>query len=252
MESQESIAATSTTSVDEGDVGIEGLPRYLTLHDDTEEVIHEQDVDEEQAEEGDGGDSDAEAEDADFHANAMHEVVKDRTEGLVGTEDDTVLVEDNDSTAVLLQCGSNVESTDVHIPGTPADWVAPAPKVDKGEPLFNQVNNPGHWSDFTFCPSFGSHGEYIGHSLPTGATPVKEIGGKHSVGDWEFHYSGWSHSDGSAPYRSGANPHDLFPDARKGSLDADVLQKLGLNPQRMHDCDALFFYQLLLPMCDPK
>jgi hypothetical protein len=45
---------------------------------------------------------------------------------------------------------------------------------------------------------------------------------------------------------------NLFPDERKGSLDAEKLKTLGLTKQRMMDCDAAFFYQLLLPFCDPK
>jgi len=259
MESQESIAATSTTSVDEEDPGIEGLPRYLTLHDDTVGVIHREDVAEEQEEEGDGGDSDEEAEDIDFHDSVMRTVMAERAQaaGLIGgSEDENVIVEDIEENSVLLEWGTDVMS-DVHIPGTPPDWVAPAPKVDKGEPAsFSEVDNPGRWSEFTFRPTFSSRGEYVHHALPTGATPVKEAGGRRAVGDWEFFYSGWTRTttDGSpAPARrSGATPHDLFPASRKGSLDAEVLAKLGLTRSRMQNCDALFFYQLLFPMCDPK
>ena len=57
-------------------------------------------------------------------------------------------------------------------------------------------------------------------------------------------------------FRDGATRGDnLFPESRKGSLDKDMLIKLGLNPDRMKDDlgrpDALFFFQLLLPICDP-
>ena len=42
----------------------------------------------------------------------------------------------------------------------------------------------------------------------------------------------------------------------KGCLDADILAKLGLNQNRMgktgEDTDALFFYQLILPICSPQ
>lgn len=36
-----------------------------------------------------------------------------------------------------------------------------------------------------------------------------------------------------------------------GSLDANILKRLGLTKQRMVETDACFFYQLLLPFCDP-
>jgi hypothetical protein len=44
----------------------------------------------------------------------------------------------------------------------------------------------------------------------------------------------------------------MFPESRKGMLDADLLETLGLPKERMVKADALFFHQLLLPMCDPK
>ena len=34
-------------------------------------------------------------------------------------------------------------------------------------------------------------------------------------------------------------------------LDAELLRKLGLTRERMLECDALFFYQLLLPIAHP-
>jgi hypothetical protein len=34
-------------------------------------------------------------------------------------------------------------------------------------------------------------------------------------------------------------------------LDVNFLKKMGLSKQRMEECDALFFYQLLLPIVDP-
>jgi hypothetical protein len=52
--------------------------------------------------------------------------------------------------------------------------------------------------------------------------------------------------------RAGATRDDMFPDSRKGQLDGDLLEKLGLTRERMVKGDALFFHQLLLPMCDPQ
>jgi hypothetical protein len=46
---------------------------------------------------------------------------------------------------------------------------------------------------------------------------------------------------------------DPFPESRSGSLDApDLLKHMGLTKERMQAGDSLFFYQLQLPMCDPK
>ena len=42
-----------------------------------------------------------------------------------------------------------------------------------------------------------------------------------------------------------------MPDSRKGKLDACLLATMGLTHSRMENIDALLFYQLLLPMCNP-
>ena len=47
-------------------------------------------------------------------------------------------------------------------------------------------------------------------------------------------------------------PNNLFLEARKGSLGWDVLSNMGLTTARMIEGDALFFYQLLPTICDPK
>ena len=47
-------------------------------------------------------------------------------------------------------------------------------------------------------------------------------------------------------------PDNFFPEARKGGLDGDLLLKMGLTTARMIEGEALFFYQLLLPICNPK
>ena len=54
-----------------------------------------------------------------------------------------------------------------------------------------------------------------------------------------------------APFHDCASLDNFFPEERKGCLDAEKLQKLGLTKQRMKDNDALFFY-LLFPICNPK
>ncbi len=44
---------------------------------------------------------------------------------------------------------------------------------------------------------------------------------------------------------------NLFPADRDVTLDVTYLKKMGLSKQRMEECNALFFYQLLLPIVDP-
>ena len=68
---------------------------------------------------------------------------------------------------------------------------------------------------------------------------------------WEFHYDHWENPDG-ARFRSGATRHNPFPANRKGNLDYDLLKKMGLTKERLVSHDALFFWQLLFPICDPE
>jgi len=211
----------------------------------------------EDTEQGNGGDSDNDADVADEHHDAMVEVIQDRLERLaLGEEDDEVL-ELADS-AVLLHRGEldAARALGITIPGTPEDWVPPVRKIEKGEPAFETIDNPGKWSAYTFRPEFSGKpatGPYKRHSLPTGASPVpKGPDGKRCVNGWEFFYDGWTKGDDDATARSGATRENLFPESRKGCLDQRLLRKLGLTKRVIQDKDALFFYQLLLPMCDPR
>jgi hypothetical protein len=87
--------------------------------------------------------------------------------------------------------------------------------------------------------------------LPTGCTPVpSDDEGKHKVGDWEFFYKGWMANEGEY-FQSGATTEELFPDSQLGELDSVLLAKMGLTKKHIQEKDALFFNQLLLPMCDP-
>ena len=95
---------------------------------------------------------------------------------------------------------------------------------------------------------------YQGYTLSTGATPVPASGpgGKRVDGGWEFHYDGW---DGGSGYPSlghgDASSENMMPDSRKGKLDACLLATMGLTHIIMENIDVLFFYQLLMPMCNP-
>jgi hypothetical protein len=148
--------------------------------------------------------------------------------------------------------------------GAPPGWSAPsAPhgwdatiNLNCGEPRFEDVDNPGKWSNFTFRPMFEPRGgKYMCHSMPAGAVPVPRnaVTGKREVGGYEFFYQGWKNDDPTRENcRFGASREDLFPADRDATLDGRFLKKLGLTKQRMVECDALFFYQLLLPIVDPS
>ena len=118
------------------------------------------------------------------------------------------------------------------------------------------MDNPGKWSNFTFRPTFAPKGgKYIDHSMPAGAVPVpiNAKTGKREVGGYEFFYQGWKNNNPTRENcRFGASRENLFPADRDVTLDATLLKKLGLTKQRMVECDALFFYQLLLPIADPS
>ncbi len=89
--------------------------------------------------------------------------------------------------------------------------------------------------------------------MPTGAQPVPvNLDGKRIVEDWEFFfYNGWDKGVDGNGGRQDATSEDMFPELRKGELDGNLLETLGLTRERMVKGDVLFFHQLLLPMCDP-
>ena len=121
----------------------------------------------------------------------------------------------------------------IKIPGAPDNWSHPAAKTEQGEPSFENVDNPGGWSSFTFQSGYEKGrvtGNYKLHSLPTGASPVPLIDGERKVADWEFYYKGWH---GVREVWDGATPDNLFPEAHKGSLDGDLLSKIGLTTAQM-------------------
>ena len=97
-------------------------------------------------------------------------------------------------------------------------------------------------------------GKYICHAMLAGAVPVpiNALTGKREAGGYEFFYKGWKEENPTRENcRSGATREDLFPADRDLTLDVTFLKKMGLSKQRMEECNALFFYQLLLPIVDP-
>jgi hypothetical protein len=92
------------------------------------------------------------------------------------------------------------------------------------------------------------------HTMPAGAPAVSvhKVTGKRQAGGFEFFYHGWKQENPTGDNcRFGASRDLLFPPDRQVQLDVNYLKKMGLTRKRMLECDALFFYQLLLPVVDP-
>jgi len=134
-------------------------------------------------------------------------------------------------------------------PTAPEDWKPT--KAKSTVPKHEEVDDPGGWSEFNFCPKCNTNGKHLRHQLPTGVTPcpIDEATGKRTSNGWEFHYRGWKWSEDDLNFREGANKEAMFPPFRKGSLDQNKLKQVGLNAARMKDIngnpDSLFFYNLL-------
>ena len=87
--------------------------------------------------------------------------------------------------------------------------------------------------------------------MPSGCTPVPvNSEQKRKIGDWEIFYSGWEPETNEGVCREGSSMNNLFPKTRLGCLDVDMLRKLGMSAKVMDTNDFLFFYQLILPICD--
>jgi hypothetical protein len=78
-------------------------------------------------------------------------------------------------------------------PCAPDDWNTTINR-NKGEPLFQDVDNPGGWNLYTFRPMFEPRGgKYNCHAMPadTVSVPNNAVMGKRDAGGYEFFYQGW-------------------------------------------------------------
>ena len=69
------------------------------------------------------------------------------------------------------------------VPSALGGWTPATRKEAKGDPNFEDVNNPGQWLDFTFQPKFEgkySSGACVHHATPGGAkvVPLDPMTGK--------------------------------------------------------------------------
>ena len=146
-------------------------------HSETPEKILQMML-EDNAEEGDGGDSDVEGDEVNMHYQAM-----------------TANEENHD-----LDVEEWGEVSDPSIPGAPEGWIpsgAPigfigyCPKFDAPS-HFSEVDNPGRWSEFVFQPKYLKvkgmpTSAYAGHFTPAGAKVVPaDCFGRREVNGWNF------------------------------------------------------------------
>jgi hypothetical protein len=67
-------------------------------------------------------------------------------------------------------------------------------KLMKREITFEETDNPGNWSQFTFCPVFDKKGgRYLHHMMPSGTfpVPINPQTNKQEIGRCESFYNGW-------------------------------------------------------------
>jgi hypothetical protein len=196
-------------------------------------MFEEENVDD--SELGDMGDSDDEGAEADIHNEgvSLREVLESSNEPI---GDDADNIDDLKGEEFSPAEGNGV----VQLVGAPDGWVPPGPPPTwagyqpKGNaPQLGDVDNPGNWSLYSFCPKYKTGSVYSGHFTPAGAMviPANEHG-ERELNGWRFHYQGWTPDafDKSTYVRGEATQQDLKPDSWKGSLDANILRK--------HGCDA--------------
>ena len=138
----------STTALEEAVPEANTLPNYLLRRDHSKNPIRLEDVVEENKELGTGGDSDDECIDAIDFGDIFAEVESSRIRTAI---DDNTEINACDS---IQNCVDLIddEILKYHVP--PDDWVHPEPNLEKEEPFFNNVDNPGHWSSFWFQSVF--------------------------------------------------------------------------------------------------
>jgi hypothetical protein len=234
------------------------------MHD--EKVLHLQEEDDNYT--GDGGTSDAEGEGFDVVQGFCADMKAAHNDRFMNGEDDVEegLQDTEDNATPCLVTDDNKRNILSSLNGAPPGWKPPTPEngwtpptLKANEVPFNEVDNPGQWSRYTFRPVFEkqekrSTGKYLHHAIPSGAVPVPKdpITKKRVVGGYEFFYQGWQHpSPTMFNCWLGSDMKTVFPEGRKVQLDAVYLKKMGLTKKRMDECDALFFYQLLVPIANP-
>jgi hypothetical protein len=130
----------------------DGTPSYMLSYDPVPGVFNLDHAIEEAREEGDGGDSDEAGDEVLLHDEARLEVDQDLQEA----QDDNEALEDKDANSIFMARNNPRMAIDplIKLPPPPDTRVTPLPKVDKGEPMYDQVDTPGNWQEYTHCAKF--------------------------------------------------------------------------------------------------
>ena len=229
------------------------LPNYLTS---TCNPIKRFEYDDEYEESGELGAGD----DSDFDCEDIDDLGVDPADVPLDDDDTSKIVLDSLENQLFIGTGFVLDNAGnvLKVAGVPEDWEPPKRKADMKEPIFEKVDNPGDWHGYSYCPKFekgkGKKKMYTAHELPSRCVPVPvDKDGDRFVNGWYFHYKGWEvdDKDDEGLSRKHASVKNMFPKERLGSLDADLLRKLGMNTDVLEHNDCLFFfYQLLLPICN--
>ena len=113
------------------------------------ETICQQDIDVEDNEFGDGGDSDIDGDNENELHGAFQKAMASRL--ISDTNEETVDLMRN---MILFGSDKGMDER-MALSQVPDDWVDPEPKTDQEEPIFKDVDNPGKWSSFSYRPVFG-------------------------------------------------------------------------------------------------
>ncbi len=150
---------------------------------------------------GDGGTSDADGEGQECVISSKYEMKEVELQRLcfdANENESGVEVDDNDA----FVCEVKDYTSNSSLYGAPPGWSAPsAPddwnpniNINHGEPQFEDVDNPGGWSNYNFRPMFEPReGKYICHAMLDGTVPVpiNALTGKREAGGYEFFYKRW-------------------------------------------------------------
>jgi len=201
--------------------------------------------------EADGGDSDVEGDEIHHHTAMLVERFIFDAEELLEEEVDLDADAFKEEDGELVK-GDRVKydrhTTDLKIHKVPEGYIIQPYEV-AGTPAWEDVDNPGGWDHKTFQPKYtgtAPHLQYKHHALATGVTPVPaDRNGKREHNGFEFIYDGSYRVDKDIPFRPG---HDV-PDARKATLDPELLKAHGLTPET-HD-QPIKYWDFIFPIVDP-
>jgi hypothetical protein len=120
----------------------DGVPKYMICLDRRLGLLEKSHVLEGEIEQGDAGDSDEEGEEISIHDEASIKSAEERNEASQDNEN----LEYKDDNATTLPRNNMIMAVypRMRLPEPPLEWVPPFPKLDKGEPMLYDVDNPGN------------------------------------------------------------------------------------------------------------